>query len=334
MASVVWQGKYRKMKAILLTNTYYGRTLEIVQEELPEEFELCFLQKQTREALLMNIHQTDYLLAGGRLKITREVLELADNLKMIQRSGVGLDALDLEAIKEKRIPLYVNQGVNAESVAEHTLLLILACLRRLPQIARNTKNGIWKKQEQGIQTSELYGKTVGIIGMGHAARTLVELLRPFHVKILYYNRSKADFEFEQNNGLEFAELKELLQSSDVLTLHCALAEQTQNLIRSETLEMMKPGSILVNTARGGLVDTKALADALKSGHLAYAAMDVHETEPFPEDYPLRKLDNVILTPHIAGITEDSFRTMMRQAFRNIECFDQGRLDEIAQSRYL
>ena len=105
----------------------------------------------------------DYILAGGRLKISKEVLERAEKLQMIQRSGVGLDALDLEAIKEKNIPLYVNQGVNAESVAEHALLFMLACLRKLPTINRNTKNGVWKKQEQGVQTAELKVKTIGIV---------------------------------------------------------------------------------------------------------------------------------------------------------------------------
>ena len=115
---------------------------------------------------------------------------------MIQRSGVGLDALDLDTIKEKGIPLYVNQGVNAESVAEHALLLMLACLRKLPTINQKTKGGIWKKQEQGVQTAELKGKTVDIIGMGNIAKTLVGLLKPFHVQIRYYNLVQMSAEFE------------------------------------------------------------------------------------------------------------------------------------------
>ena len=124
-----------------MTNTYVGRPLEIVREELPAGFAIAFLSEQTQEALRREVSDADYILAGGRLPITREVLEQAGKLKMIQRSGVGLDALDLDAIREKGLPLYVNQGVNAESVAEHALLLILASLRRLPEIDRNTKNG-------------------------------------------------------------------------------------------------------------------------------------------------------------------------------------------------
>lgn len=127
------------MKTVLFTNRYTGTPLRIIQGELPEGFEISFLPDRTQEALLSQVRDADYILAGGRMKITAEVLERAEKLKMIQRSGVGLDALDLEAIKEKGIPLYVNQGVNAESVAEHALLLMLACLRKLPTISRKTK---------------------------------------------------------------------------------------------------------------------------------------------------------------------------------------------------
>ena len=316
-----------------MTNTYVGRPLEIVREELPAGFAIAFLSEQTQEALRREVSDADYILAGGRLPITREVLEQAGKLKMIQRSGVGLDALDLDAIREKGLPLYVNQGVNAESVAEHALLLILASLRRLPEIDRNTKNGIWKKQEQGIRTAELKGKTVGVVGMGHIAHVLVELLQPFGVKLLYWNRSRAEADYEQCFGLRYVGLEELLESSDVVTLHCALTPETRHLIREETLAQVKPGAILVNTARGALVDTAALAEALRSGRLSFAALDVHEQEPIPADYVLKELDNVILTPHVAGVTADSFRAMMHEAFRNIRCFEEGRLEEIEAYRY-
>ena len=321
------------MKKILLTNRYSGRPLEIVREETPEGFALCFLPEQSPEALLQAAPEADYILAGGRLPVTGEVLEKASRLKMIQRSGVGLDSLDLDAIREKGIPLYVNQGVNAESVAEHTLLLILACLRRLTEIDRNTRQGVWKKQEQGIRTAELRGKTVGIIGMGHIAKRLAELLQPFGVTILYHNRSRADADFEQRFGLRFTELDELLTRSDVVTLHCALAPETRHLIREETIARMKPGAVLVNTARGGLVEPIALAQALRSGKISFAGLDVHAEEPIGAEYPLKDLNNVILTPHVAGVTADSFRAMMHDAFRNIRCFDEGRTEEIQASRY-
>ena len=323
-----------RVKNILLTNKYNGAPLNIVKSQVPDGFSIRFLPEQTQDALIAEAVSADYILAGGRLKITKEALDKAEKLKMIQRSGVGLDALDLKEIRERGIPLYVNQGVNAESVAEHTLLLILACLRKLPKISSNTKKGIWKKQEQGVQTAELRGKTVGIIGMGNIAKTLVGLLKPFHVRILYYNLVQMSIDFENENNMAFVGMKELLRNSDIVTIHCALTPETRNLIRTETIGLMKYGTVLINTSRGEIVDPVTVADALKTGKLSYAALDVHAQEPIPEDYPLKDIDNVILTPHIAGVTADSFRTMMHDAFRNIECFDKGELDVIAPYRYL
>ena len=322
------------MKTILLINKYTGTPLEIVKSVVPEGFQIRFLPSQTQEALIEAVSDVDYILAGGRLKISKEVLERAEKLQMIQRSGVGLDALDLEAIKEKNIPLYVNQGVNAESVAEHALLFMLACLRKLPTINRNTKNGVWKKQEQGVQTAELKGKTIGIVGMGNIAKTLVGLLKPFKVKILYYNLVQMDENFESENSMTFVGMDELLRNSDIVTIHCALTPETRNLINTESLCLMKDGAILINTARGEIVDPVAVAEALRNGKLSYAALDVHAWEPIPEDYPLKDIDNVILTPHIAGVTADSFRAMMHDAFRNIAAFDKGETEDIAQYRYL
>lgn len=322
------------MRKVLLTNKYNSHTLELVKKMLLDNYQLLILEESNEQLLIRKVVDADYLLAGGRLKITKEVLDNAPNLKMIQRSGVGLDSLDLYAIKDKGIPLYVNQGVNAQSVAEHTLLLILSCLRRLPLIDRKTKSGIWDKHGQGLQTSELHGKTVGIIGMGNIAKTLVTLLKPFGVRILYNNIVREPEQHEVENNMSFVSLDELLAGSDVVSVNCALTDQTKHLICSETIGKMKDGAILVNTARGGIVDTNAVADALSNGKLAFAGLDVHEQEPIPQDYILNKLDNVILTPHIGGVTADSFRAMMRAAFRNIEKFDKGELDEIEQYRYL
>ena len=322
------------MKTILLTNTYSGRPLEIIRGALPGGFELLLSPGGSPEELYALAPEADYILAGGRFAISEDFIGRAARLKMIQRSGVGLDSIDLDSLRRHGIPLYVNPGVNARSVAEHALLLMLASLRRLPQIDRNTKNGIWKKQEQGVCTSELSGKTVGLIGMGHIAKTLAGLLRPFNVRILYYDVSPADADFEKEYSLEFTDLDRLLKESDIISLHCALTEQTRGLINAAALDKTKPGVIIVNTARGGLIDTAALAAALGSGQVSFAALDVHEEEPLPADYKLLDYDNVILTPHIGGVTADSFGAMMRDAFRNIKCFDEGKLEEIKQYRYL
>lgn len=322
------------VKTILVTNKYIGKPLEIIMASVPKDFELLMLDKVDNECLERKIGLADYLLVSGRVRISDRVLVMGKRLKMIQRTGVGLDSLDLEIIKKHSIPLYVNQGINAESVAEHTLLLILASLRRLTVINQKTKNGIWEKQGQGTETHELKGKTVGIIGMGNIARTLVDLLIPFNVKILYYDLTQMPAEYEKAHHMQYVGINELLSVSDIITLHCALTETTRGIINKQNIAKMKDEAILVNTARGALIIAEDLAEGLLSGKIAFAGIDVHEDEPIKDKYVLKNLNNVILTPHIGGITYESFRCMMQGAMRNIEKFEQGDLDEIQQYRYL
>lgn len=322
------------MKKILLTNKYAGNPLEIITECVPDGFELLMLTEVSEACLEEKIDQADYLLVSGRVKISDKVLERGTSLRMIQRTGVGLDTLDLEAIKKRNIPLYVNQGVNAESVAEHTLLLMLASLRRLTVINQNTHNNIWKKQEQGTGTHELRGKTIGIVGMGNIARTLVNLLDPFCVEILYYDLKQMPEKYEKRHHMQFVGMDKLFAASDIITLHCALTDNTIGFINEQNIRKMKDGVILINTARGPMVVAEDLAEALKSGKVAFAGVDVHENEPIRDGYFLKNLNNVILTPHIGGITYESFRGMMQDAMRNIEKFEQDKVDEIQQYRYL
>lgn len=320
-------------KTILLTNHYSKAPYDIVKSVVPDGFHLKMLPENSQEALENSVKDADYILASGRVKITKEVLDKAVKLKMVQRTGVGLDSLDLCELRKRSIPLYVNQGVNAESVAEHTLLLMLACLRKLPVIHRNTVNGIWKKQEQGVQTYELAGKTIGLVGMGNIAQTVVRLLKPFGVKIFYFDTFRKSEKNEKDLDITYCNLNELFGKADILSLHCPLTDDTRKVVNEKSLASMKDGAILVNTARGGLIDTDAIVEALKSGKLAFAGLDVHEEEPLKDGCGIKELCNVILTPHIGGVTNDSFYRMMHYAMRNIEKYEKGELDEIAQFLY-
>ena len=322
------------MKTILLTNSYSEEVFARVLKEAPKGYRLIKLEQLDQENFVSALPCADYLLASGRLKITRDALSHASKLKMIQRTGVGLDSLDLDAIRARRIPLYVNKGVNARSVAEHTLLLILACLRRLPQIHRNTANGVWEKQAQGVLTSELAGKTVGLIGMGSIGKIVAALLQVFQANVVYFKPSRLPEEEEQMLGITYLPLEELVAKADVVSMHCPMLPETANMINADFLSRMKPGAIFVNTARGGLVDMRALTQALQSGRLSFAGLDVYDQEPVLPDSPILKLENVILTPHIGGITADSFRRMMHDAMRNIQLFDEGKLEAIESMRYL
>ena len=189
---------------ILLTNHYEGKPAEIIKSAVPDGFELEMLESVSQQELEGKVKEADYLLVSGRLKINRTVLGNAQNIKMIQRTGVGLDSIDLEYIRNHDVPFYVNKGVNAQSVAEHTILLMLASLRNLVEINENTKRGIWKKQAQGVCTHELCGKTVGLIGMGAIGRKVAGMLKAFGAEVLYNDVSKMKQEDENALGIKFS----------------------------------------------------------------------------------------------------------------------------------
>lgn len=317
---------------ILLTNHYEGKPAEIIKSAVPDGFELEMLESVSQQELEGKVKEADYLLVSGRLKINRTVLENAQNIKMIQRTGVGLDSIDLEYIRNHDVPFYVNKGVNAQSVAEHTILLMLASLRNLVEINENTKRGIWKKQAQGVCTHELCGKTVGLIGMGAIGRKVAGMLKAFGAEVLYNDVSKMKQEDENTLGIKFSTREEIIEKSDIISLHCPLTDDTRHMINDRTVNKMKNGVILINTARGGLIDEAALINGIKNGKIAGAGIDVYEKEPVDNSEVLN-LQNVITTPHIGGVTYDSFYQMMYQAMRNIEMFDKGQLQEIEQSRY-
>ena len=316
---------------ILLTNHYEGKPAEIIKSAVPDGFELEMLESVSQQELEGKVKEAEYLLVSGRLKINRTVLGNAQNIKMIQRTGVGLDSIDLEYIRNHDIPFYVNKGVNAQSVAEHTILLMLASLRNLVEINENTKRGIWKKQAQGVCTHELCGKTVGLIGMGAIGRKVAGMLKAFGTEVLYNDVSKMKQEDENALGIKFSTREEIIEKSDII-LHCPLTDDTRHMINDRTVNKMKNGVILINTARGGLIDEAALINGIKNGKIAGAGIDVYEKEPVDNSEVLN-LQNVITTPHIGGVTYDSFYQMMYQAMRNIEMFDKGQLQEIEQSRY-
>lgn len=318
------------MPSILLTNYYSPPLLAIIEQALPVGFTLIPLNEPTREDILRKAPEADYFLVGGRLKIDQEVIDAAPRLKMIQRTGVGLDSLDFEALKKTKIPLYVNPGVNARSVAEHTLMLMLAVSRRLNVVDATTKSGEWVKHELGIQNHELFGKTVGLIGLGSIGTYVAQMLRPFGVNVVYSKRIRLPAEEEGALNVSYSILPELLADSDIVSLHCPLTEETERMIDWDEFALMKKGAIIINTSRGKLLHEDALIHYLKKGHLGGAGLDVFEQEPVEPNNELLRLSNVVLTPHISGITHESFSEMMNQAFQNIKSFELGDFKKIEE----
>ncbi len=321
------------MIRILHTARYEGVPLRILKETCPGGFSIKTLDKATREQLLEEVVNANYLLVSGRLRIDNEVLDAAPKLKMIQRTGVGTDMLDIGAINHRGIPVYVNAGINARSVAEHTVTLILACMKRLLEINSQVHHGIWNKQSTGVSTHELYDKTVGLVGMGNIGRIVASMLQAFGAKVVYTDISRQPEDVENRLGLTFYEtLDEMLSVIDVLSLHCPLTESNVEMINARALAMMKQGAIVINTARGPLVNPDDLYDAIISGHIHSAGLDTHLEEPIGSDYKLKELPNVILTPHIGGLSYEAFRSMMQGAINNIVAFENGDLASIEDKR--
>lgn len=323
------------MPKILHTARYTGIPWEILKSVAPDGFLVETLEEATYDCLLRQCFDADYLLVSGRLPIDDGVLSAAKQLKMIQRTGVGTEMLDLKAIKRHGIPVYVNKGINARSVAEHTLTLMLCCLKNIPLIDKQVKGGIWKKQQTGVTCHELYGKTIGLVGMGAIGRQVATYLNAFSAKVLYTDLFRQDEHIEQELSLTYVpSFEHLLPQVDILSFHCPLTADNKEMLNADTIAMMKDGAMVVNTARGKLVEPKALYEALSNGKLRTAALDVHYEEPLPMECALAKLDNVILTPHIAGLTYETFHAMMAGAVGNMVTFEKGNIDIIKNKRLI
>ncbi len=254
-------------------------------------------------------------------KITAAVQKAAPALRVICKHGTGTDNIDIAAATAAGIPVLYTPFANFESVAEHTLALMMALARQIPQEDRRIRNGVFDKKQYG--GLELNGKTLGLIGFGKVARRLCELAAPLRMQVLVYHPS-AKPEPLPAHITKTADVMTVFREADVLSLHCPLTEQTRHLVNRETLAAMKRGALLVNTARGEIVHEADLLAALESGHLGGAALDVFENEPLPADHPFLKMPQVICTPHVAGASDYSLRNMGLQSVQQVLEVLQGK----------
>jgi phosphoglycerate dehydrogenase-like enzyme len=256
--------------------------------------------------------------------VTEEVLRGAPRLRLVQKIGVGVDTIDLEAAQRRGVAVANMPGTNTQAVAEATLMLMLAALRNLPGLDRECRVGNGWTPEQEAQErrntlGELCGRTVGLVGAGAVASRLVGPLEGLGARVIYADRRE-----RPNLGIERHDLDDLLEASDVVSLHLPLTPETEGLIDQRALARMKPAAVLINTARGGLVEETALVEALTSGRLLAAGLDVLAEEPPPPDHPLLSLDNVVLTPHVAWLTQETLSRSFDVALENIRRLRDGR----------
>ncbi|MNW49096.1 Glycerate dehydrogenase [compost metagenome] len=249
----------------------------------------------------------------------REVIAHCPNLKLIAVAFTGVDHVDMEYCHERGITVCNAAGYSTHAVAELVFGLAISVLRRIVPCDRATRSG---GTSNGLIGFELYGKTFGIVGTGAIGLAAGKIAKAFGCRVLAYSRSRKSEAID--SGIEYTDLDSLLAQSDIVSLHLPLLENTRNLIHKERLELMKPSAILINTARGPIVDNEALAAALNNGQIAGAGIDVFETEPpLAEDHPLMSARNTVLTPHVAFATHEALRVRAEIVFANIAQWLKG-----------
>lgn len=290
------------MKKILIADPISESGTDFLKQQ---GFDVVVKPDITSEELLTEIAQYNGLIVRSRTNVTAEVIAHGDNLKVIGRAGSGLDNIDVAAAKKAGIAVVNAPGANSQSVAEHTMALILGLFRNLLPAATALAGGKWEKK--GYTASELHGKTIGIVGFGHVGSLVAKLAAGFGMKLVVSTRTETEEKEKMVRGFNgsLVSLDHLLKESDVVTIHVPRSSETEALIGKKELALMKKTSYLVNCSRGTVVDEKALVEALTSQQLAGAALDVFATEPLPADSPLLKLKNVILTPHVAGQSREA-----------------------------
>jgi len=248
------------------------------------------------------IAEADAVLVRSATRITRDSLARADRLKAIGRAGVGVDTIDVEAATERGIPVLTAPEGNTISAAELTMALLLALARKVPGADRSMKAGEWDKKS--FTGTELHGKTLGLIGAGRIGGEVARRARGFGMRVLVHDPF-LNAERARTLDVETATMDEVIERADVISAHVPLTDATRNLVGEAQITRMKRGVLILNVARGGVVDESALLAGLKSGHVAGAALDVFEVEPLPADHPFRSLPNVVLTPHLGASTSEA-----------------------------
>lgn len=259
--------------------------------------------------------------------IPRQIIESAKKLKLIQCYTIGFDDIDIEVARENGIPVANSAGILSKPMAEYTIMAALYLIKSIEYAYSEFKKVNWVQQELMTppeQPLEFGSLTLGIIGCGSVGQEVARLAKVFGTRILYYKRRKLDESTEEKLSLEYSSLENLLKTSDVISINVSLNDSTRGMIAAEEIALMKKGSVLINTSRGEVVDVYALANAIESGHLRGAAVDVFENEPNIEDCPLIGLKNVILTPHSSAISPDAVKRVPPKVMENLNRIYEGK----------
>jgi phosphoglycerate dehydrogenase-like enzyme len=288
----------------------------LAREALPPGFRLEVVETPERAEVLARAGAADAIVVA-KTRVDEALLDAAPRLKLVQHQGVGYDNVDVAACRGRGVPVALTPEGTTIGVAEHTLLLILALYKRLRTAESALRAGGWPVWELRSGSFELAGKTVGLVGFGRIGREVGRRAVAFEARVVYYDPVRAAPETEAALGVAYRPLDDLLREAQVVSLHLPLTADTRGLIDARALALMRPDAVLINTARGPLVDEGALVRALAAGSIAGAGLDVFRQEPPAPDDPLLAMENVVLTPHIAAGTRDAWRTKMRAIAANL-----------------
>jgi phosphoglycerate dehydrogenase-like enzyme len=296
--------------------TDFPDAADVAREMAPSGFELVIAPARSAE-YKEAMREAEYLVGFVDMLVDEELYGDAPNLKLVQLLSAGYDKADIAAARRGGVPIANNGGANSVAVSEHAILLMLAVSRQVVRQHTSVAAGRWRGNSTP-RVHELRNRTLGIVGLGTIGKKTARLAAAFGMDITYYDIARLTEDQEDALGVRFRLLRELLRTSDVVTIHTPLNDSTRHMIGEAELALMKPSAILVNTARGPVVDETALHNALTTGVIAGAGLDVFEQEPPQEDNPLFTLENVILTAHLAGPTFESNTARVRNAFDNVQ----------------
>ncbi len=267
--------------------------------------------------------EADGLITRGGVKVTREIMTTSPRLRVIGVHGIGCDHVDLAAARDLGKVVLNTPDALTVTVSEMAVAMMLSMTRRVASADKAIRAGAWARKYSDLIGVELAGKTVGLVGMGRIAAATARRLKPFDLRLLYWSRSRHP-DIEREIGVEWADLPSLLARSDIISLHVPGTAETHHIIGGKELSLMKRGAMIVNTARGRIIDEVALMEALRSGHISAAALDVFEVEPLKPDNPLLGIDNVVLTPHLGASSLEAMRRMATQVAQGVIDVLEGR----------
>lgn len=297
--------------------------MDIARGMLPAGYELQVIDQSDPE-FPNAVQNAEYFVGFAREFMGADFYRQAPNLKLVQLISAGYDRIDVEAARQARVPVANNGGSNSVAVAEHTMLLMLSVYKKLAWQHNNVVSGKWRVGDADqTRLYELSGKTLGIVGLGTIGKKVARRAQAFDMRVHYYDTIRLTEDQEDALGVKFVLFPELLRTSDVVSLHVPLNERTRNMMSTREFATMKDSAILINTCRGPVVDENALHQALTTRQISAAGLDVLVEEPPPTDHALFALENVTVTPHIAGPTWENWTKAFRNAFDNVQRVASG-----------